>query len=173
MNLTLEASGIWLQNFNRTRETDSLRAQIKLCGPQEPGERGSDPTELSQSCLWVSRSLWRRQRPTVACRIVRGTEYNSAGLTPFEGGHHYPNHSLASGQTKEREHSSTHQQKIGLQIYWAWPQSSEQDPDSPRASPSHQGASTILLSLFIRGQTEWKPQSQKTNQMYHMDNSLV
>ena len=26
-----------------------------------------------------------------------------------------------------REHSSTHQQKIGLKIYWAWPRLSEQD----------------------------------------------
>ena len=30
-----------------------------------------------------------------------------------------------------------------------------------------------LLSLFIRKQTELKPQSQKTNQIDHMDDSLV
>ena len=30
-----------------------------------------------------------------------------------------------------------------------------------------------LLSLFIRKQTELKPQSQKTNQIDHMDHSLV
>ena len=28
---------------------------------------------------------------------------------------------LVSGQTPGREHSPTHQQKIGLKIYWAWP----------------------------------------------------
>ena len=61
-----------------------------------------------------------------------------------------PHHSLASGQTTGREHSSTHQQKIGLKIYWAWPHPSEQDPDS-RVSLSHQGASTGLLFLSIRG----------------------
>ena len=33
--------------------------------------------------------------------------------------------------------------------------------------------SISLLSLFIRRQTEWKPQSQKTNQTDHMDHSLV
>ena len=30
-----------------------------------------------------------------------------------------------------------------------------------------------LLSFSIRGQTEWKPQSQKTNQSDHIDHSLV
>ena len=30
-----------------------------------------------------------------------------------------------------REHSSTHQQKIGVKIYWAWLSPSEQDPVSP------------------------------------------
>ena len=44
---------------------------------------------------------------------------------------------------------------------------------SPTVSLSHQEASIILLSLFTRGQTEWKPQSQKTNQTNHMDHRLV
>ena len=34
---------------------------------------------------------------------------------------HYLHHSLASGQTTGREQSPTHQQKIGLKIYWAFP----------------------------------------------------
>ena len=33
-NLTLKASGIWLQNFHRTGETDSWRAQKTLCAPR-------------------------------------------------------------------------------------------------------------------------------------------
>ena len=72
-----------------------------------------------------------------------------------------------------REHSTTLQQKIGLKIYWAWPHLSEQDPDSATASPSHQEASTSLLSLLIRGHTECIPQSHKTNQTDHMDHRLV
>ena len=36
----------------------------------------------------------------------------------------------------------------------------------------HQESSTSFLSLSIRGQTEWKSQSQKTNQSNHMDHSL-
>ena len=46
--------------------------------------------------------------------------YNCSLRTgPFGGHHslHYLHHSLALGQTTEREHSPTHQQKIGLKIY--------------------------------------------------------
>ena len=43
-------------------------------------------------------------------------------------------HSFASGQATGREHSPTHQQKIGLKIYWARPHPSEQDPVSPSVS---------------------------------------
>ena len=54
------------------------------------------------------------------CHGAKGTEYNSPGISPFEGGHHYlhyPYQSLTSGQTTGREHSPTHQQEIGLTIY--------------------------------------------------------
>ena len=80
-NLTLKASGIWLQNFHRTGETDSWRAQTKPSAHQDPGERSSDP----QTCLWVSRRLWQRDVLTGACCGVRGIEYNSPGISPFEG----------------------------------------------------------------------------------------
>ena len=43
-NLTLKASGIWLQNVHRTGETASWRAQTKPCVHQDPGERSSGPT---------------------------------------------------------------------------------------------------------------------------------
>ena len=48
-----------------------------------------------------------------------GTESGSVFLAPFEGGRHYLHylhHSLVPGQTTGREHSPTHQQKIGLKI---------------------------------------------------------
>ena len=38
---------------------------------------------------------------------------------------------------------------------------------------SIQEAFISLLSFSFRGQTDWKPQSQKTNQSDHMDHSLV
>ena len=118
---------------------------------------------LSQTCLWVPRSLWQRCGLTMACSGAGNTEYNSPGISLFEGGHYYCHY--PPGQTIGREHRLTYQQEIGLKIYWAWPCPSEQDSDSPTASPSHQKASTSLLSLPIRRQTEWKPQLQKTNQI--------
>ena len=109
---------------------------------------------LTQTCLWVFRNLWQRRGSAVACCRVGGAECSSACTGAFEGSCHflhYLHHSLVSGQTTGREHSLTHQQKIGLKIYWAWPYSSEQDPVSPTVSLSHQEASISLLSFSIRG----------------------
>ena len=50
---------------------------------------------------------------------------------------------------------------------------SEQDPVFLTVSLFHQEASINLLSLSLRGQTEWKPRSQKMNQTDRMDHSLV
>ena len=102
--------------------------------------------------------------------VVVWTFFDIAFL--WDWNENFLHHSVLSGQTTGREHCPTHQQKIGLKIYWAWPCPSEQDPVSP-SSLSHQEASISLLALSIRGQTEWKPQSQKTNQSNHMDRSLV
>ena len=93
----------------------------------------------------------------------------------FKEGHHYLHYlhrSLASHQIKRREHSPAPQQKIGLKIYLAWPLH-QNKTQFPPVSLSHQEASISLLSLSIRGQADWKPQSQKTNQSDHMDHRLV
>ena len=50
-----------------------------------------------------------------------------------------------------REHSPAHQQKIGLKIYWAWLHPSEQDPDSPTVSLSHQEAFPSLYPYPSEG----------------------
>ena len=156
-------------------------AQTKHCVHQDSGERNIDPSRGSQTCLWVSRSsLWRCWSTVASCG-VRDTGYNRgavahAGISPFKRGchyHHHSYHSLAWSQTIGRENSHTHQQKIELKINWAWSHPQEQDQDSTTASPSHQESSTSLLSLSIRGQTEWKSQSQKTNQTNHLDHSLL
>ena len=49
-------------------------------------------------------------------------------------------HSLASGQTTGREHSPTHQLKIGLKIYWAWPQSIRTRPRFPHSQSLPSGS---------------------------------
>ena len=145
-------------------ETDSWRVQTKPCAYQDPGERISNPTgdwaRLACECLGVSSKgvgdsgLPRGQGHW----LQQSWELQCAGISPFEGSRHYchcPYYSLASGQTTGREHRPTHEQKIGLKIYWAWPHSSEENPVFPTASPSHQETSINLLSSSIRGQTEW------------------
>ena len=128
---------------------------------------------LTPTCPWVSRSLWQRQGSAVAYCKVGGTQCSSACMGHFEGDHHYFHYlpkSLASGQIKGREHSPTLQQKIELKIYWAWPIRTR--PISTCQSlPS--GSFHKPLSFSIRGQIDWKPQSQKTNQSDHMNHSLV
>ena len=60
-----------------------------LCAPGSRRKEQWPHNRLGQTCLWVSRSLWQRHGSTVACCGVRGSEYNSAGISPFEGGRHY------------------------------------------------------------------------------------
>ena len=141
---------------------------------QEKG--AATPQEIDPDLLWVSRSLWWRWGSAEACCRVRGTEGSSPCMGGFKGGClylHYLHQSLASGQVIGREHSPTHQQKIGLNIYWEWPSPSGQDQVYPSVSLSHQEASISLLSFLIRRQTGWKPQSLKTSQSNHRDHSLV
>ena len=151
-------------------------AQTEPCTYQDPGERSRDPTRDWPRLPLSVQSLWQRRGTAEACFRVGGDESSSACVGPFEGSLlylHYLHHSLAPGQITVREHRPALQQKIGLKIYWAWPHPSEQDPVSPSVSLSHQEASISLSSFSIRGQTDWKPQSQKTNQSDHADHSLV
>ena len=95
-------------------------------------EKGAvTPQEITQTCPWVSKSLWQRYGTAVACFRVGGNDCSSAWMQPCEGGLHYLHylhHGLTSGQKTVREHRPAHQQKSGLKIYWAWPHRSEQDP---------------------------------------------
>ena len=124
-----------------------------LCTPGPRKKEQWPHKRLTQTYLWVSRSLQWRNGLAEACCRDEGTECDLL--------------------LKEVTHSTAHQQKIGLKTYWAWPHPSEQDPVSPSISLSHQEASISLLSLSIWGQTEWKPQLQKTNQIDHMDHNPV
>ena len=145
---------------------------VTLCTPGPRRKEQGPHKRLTQTCPWVSRSLRWRHGSTVACCKVRDTDRGMACMGPCEGGHHYLHylhHSLTSGQTTGREHSPTHQQKTGLKIYWARPHPSE-PVSPPLVSPIK---ISLSPSLSITGQTEWKPQSQKTNQIDHMDHSLV
>ena len=148
-------------------------AQTKPCVHQDPGERSSDPTRdsprLARECPGISGGGMGQRWPAARSGAL------SEPLALLEGGHyyfHYLHHSLASGQATGGNTAPPINKKIGLKIYWAWPCPWEQNPVSPSVSISHQEASISLLSFSIREQTDWKPQSQKTNQSDHMDFSF-
>ena len=146
----------WLSNV----EVLEPFCTFQIC-PDLPLSVQESPAEA-----WVGGGLLQGRGHWV-CQCVQGILW---------GGHHYLHHlhhSLVSGQATGREQGLTHHQKIELKIYWTWPCPSEQDPIFPTVSFSLQEASTGLLFLSIRGQTEWKPRSQKTNQTDHMDHSPV
>ena len=93
-----------------------------LCTPAPRRKDQWPHKRLTQTWPWASRSLWQMCGSAVACCRVGGTECSSVFMRPFEGGCHYLHylhHSLPSGQITGREHSPTHQQKLGLKIYWA------------------------------------------------------
>ena len=109
------------------------------------------------------------------CR-VRDTECSSACMGPSEGGHHYLHYlhySLVSGQKTGREHRPCPSIENWITDLLGMAHPSEQDPVSPSVNFSHQKVSISLLSISFRGQTERKPQSQKTNQTDHMDHSSI
>ena len=148
-----------------------------LCLPEHKRKEQWPHRRLIQTCPWVSKSPWWRPGSVVACCRVGDTECGNACMEAFERGCpylccHYLQHILASGQ-KMMEHTTVHQQKIELNIYWAWPCLSEQDSVSPSVRLSHQEGSMKFKSLSIRGPTERKPQSLKNNPTDHTDHSLV
>ena len=153
-----------------------LEGTKKPCVPQDSGERSGDLTrdwtrlacEYSGVSSWGVGWEWPAAGSGTLTAAVLGVVHG--GISPFGGGHHNP--TIVWSQAKLRwGNRAPYISKIGLKIYWAWPCPPEQDPVFPTASPFHQEASTSLLSSSIRGQTEWKAQSQKTNQTYYMDHS--
>ena len=141
------------QNLHGTRKQTLGGHKQNLVHTRTQEKGAVTHKRLTQNCLCVSKSFQWRHGLAVACCRVGGTECPSACMGPFEGGHHYLHYlhrSLASGQITGREHSPTHQQKIGLKM--ALPIT--QDPVSPSVSLSYPEASISLLSLSIRGQTE-------------------
>ena len=82
-NLTLKASGIWLQIFHRTRKTESLAEHKQNIVHTRSQEKGAWlHKRLSQTCLWVPKSFWGgidQQWPAVESEeltttVLRGTD---------------------------------------------------------------------------------------------------
>ena len=129
-----------------------------LCAPGSRRKEQWPHKRQYQTFLSGSRSLWWRHGLAVVCSRVGDTGHGSAYTGHFEGDTHYLHclhHSVGSGQTPEWEHLPINR-KLGK-----------------KEKKKNSEAAISLLSLYIRGQTEWKWQPQKTNQTYHMDHSLV
>ena len=145
---------------------------MERCAHQDPGERSSDPTRdwarLAHEYPEVSGGGMGQRWPAA------GSGALSACMGPFEGGRgylHYLHHVVWSNN---REGTQTHpstENWIKDLLSMAPPIRTR--PSFPSVSLSHQEAFISLLSFSIRGQTKWKPQSQKTNQTDYMDHNLV
>ena len=128
---------------------------MKFCAHQDSRERSSDPTKdwtrLAYECLGVSGRGMGWQWPaagsgSLAAAVLGGTVCWNKYLWRISP--------LPLPQSTGRKHIPTHQQKVWLKIYWAWPCPWEQEIASPSVSLSHQEASISLLSFSIRGQTD-------------------
>ena len=117
-----------------------------------PGSRRKEPwlhKRLTKTCLGVTRSLQQRCGLVGALSVAVHAWDLLKELAII-----FITSTIVWPQVNNRrEHSSTHPQKIGLKIYWAWPRPSE-DPVYPSVSLSNQEASISLLSFSTRGQTE-------------------
>ena len=90
-----------LPELTQDWKIDSWRANRTLCAPRPKRKEQWPHKRLTQTCLWVSGSLWQRRRLAVAWCRAGGTECSSTCMGSFEGGHHYLHylhHSLATGK---------------------------------------------------------------------------
>ena len=127
-------------NLNRTARTYTGLGKQTLRGQKQnlvqPGPRRKEwwpQKRLTQTCPWVSRSLWGRHGLTVAGWRVGGTEclpgtfwrrLQLSSLSPPEFG------LRSNNREGTQPRPST---ENGLKIYWVWPRPSEQDPVSPQS----------------------------------------
>ena len=100
------------------KDREALYSHLVCTRTQEKGAVTTQETDpdLRMSVRESQVETWS----TAACCKVRATECCIACLGPYEGGHHCLHHlhcSLTSGPTTGREHSLTHQQETGLEIY--------------------------------------------------------
>ena len=147
--------GIWLwrsagfdyKTFTGLKKQSLLKGTNKTLSAPRTQEKGAVTPQETEPDLpasvqespaeaWVNSGLPWSQRHW----LQQSWEPQHAGVSPFWRRlplMPLPHHSLASGHITGREHSPTHQQKIGLKTYWAWPCQPEQDLVFSTANPPH------------------------------------
>ena len=151
-----------------------LEGTIKtLCTPELRKNVQSPHKRLTHNCLWMSKSLQQRRESAVFCCTVRGTEWGSVCRGLFEGGCHYI-HYLHYSLIRSEEGTQPHPSKENcIKVLLSMSPPIRTRPSFPYSQSLLTVASISLLSLPFIGQTEWKPQSQRTIQIDHVDHSLV
>ena len=92
-----------LGNLTRTHTglLDSTNKTLRVPGPRRKEQWTHK--RLTQTCLWVSKSLRWRRWSAVACCRVGGTECGSACMGPFKGGRLYLHYSpIVWSQVKQQ-----------------------------------------------------------------------
>ena len=92
---------------------------------------------IKLTCPWVCRSLrWRLGSAVACCRVGALSAAVPACDLLKKVTLIFITSIIVWPQIKQQGSVwSSHQQKIGLKVYWAWPHPSEQDPVSPSVSP--------------------------------------
>lgn len=160
------ASGIWLQDFYRTGNSDSWRGHMQnlvLIGsrgkdsdPQEETEPDLPTSFGGSSAAWVSsgsplgQECWQQRFWEVPMARTLLEDAISPTLETVDS----RTRSHLAKKLTEREYSLSRLQTVGLKFYWAWPCPPGQDPVFHTSSPSHQEACRSLLASSTRGQTE-------------------
>ena len=130
---------------------------------------------LTQTCPWVSRSLQRGHGSAVACcRLGALSTAVYAWDLLKEVAVIFITSTIVWHQVNKRDGTQPYPSTENLLkdlLSMALPIRTR--PNFPFNQPLPSGSVHKPLSFSIRGQTDWKPQSQKTNQSDHMDHSFV
>ena len=130
-----------------------------LCAPGPRRKEHWSHKRLNQTCLWVFGSLWQRCGSTLACPRP---ETLSAIVLGYAACWHKSWRRLPLPLPGFGFRPS-HQQKIGLKIYWTWPCPSEQDTVFTTVSISHQEASTSFYPHPLEGRQNANHNPRKPN----------
>ena len=123
-NLTLKASGFdhKISTGLGSRLLENTDKTLSSLGPRSK-DLTRDWARLSCECPGVLGGGVGWQWPATGSGTLNTTILGAVECwhKSFWRRCHCPYQSLALGETTGRECSPTHQQKIGLKIYWAWP----------------------------------------------------